>query len=101
MYYSMCQSNQVTSELKIYSALITIIIIIIIIVFNLLALFNKNKVDPMSAKKARSIQYGYRKRATHARMFSQTPRVLKSKNERRQRNRGRRVKMESKMVGTK
>ena len=42
---------------------------IIIIVFCIISLPNRNNIDPRRAKKASSIQYGYRKWGTHARVF--------------------------------
>ena len=44
---------------------------IIIIAYSLIALQYKNKVDSRIAKKESSIQYGYRKSGTHARVFSE------------------------------
>ena len=64
-------------------------IIIIITVFNFVALQSQNKADRRRAKKASSIQYGYRKCETHARVLTQTLARGSSKNYRRQRNRRR------------
>ena len=53
---------------------------IIIIAFSLISLPNQNKVDPRSVK-ASSIQYGYRRCGTHARVLIQTLARGNSKNE--------------------
>ena len=65
--------------------------IIIIIVFRLTALPNQNKVYPRSAKKASSIQNGYRESETYARVLYTT-----KDNKKKQAK----IKMDSK-VGTK
>ena len=57
-----------------------IIITIIITVFSLIALPNQNKADPIIAKKASSIQYGYKKSGTRACVLYQTLALL-NKNE--------------------
>ena len=66
--------------------LVVVALYYIIKVFNFMALHYQNKVDPRRAKKASSIQNGYRKCGTHARGSSRT--LSHSKIELRQRNRG-------------
>ena len=53
------------------------------------------------SEKASTIQYGYRKLGTYARVFAKTLAHGNSKNEIRQRKRGRYVSMERRKAGTK
>ena len=72
-------------------------IIIIVIIISQIALHNENERDRKRPRKGSSIQYGYRKCGTRARVFSQTFAHGNSKNKIRQRHRGKMwgVKIES------
>ena len=63
---------------------------IIILVFSLIALPSQNKIDRNVSEVSSSIQYGYRKSGTRARMLSPTFPHWNSKNKGRRRNAGRR-----------
>ena len=85
--------------------IIIIIIIIIILVHSLITLPYQNKVDPSRAKKASSIQYGYRKFITPVRVFSRILAHGNSNIKGRQRteeeSKQKRVNMEKSIAGMK
>ena len=77
----------------------------IIVLLNLISLPNHNEDDPKRKKRASSIQYGFRKCGTHARMFPLFPNICgcehqeRNNTKKQKKNASRRVNMEKKQSG--